>query len=218
MASSASRLYHIVQSPRTGEPGPHPTLLLLHGRGAHELDLMPVADALDPCFLVISVRAPRPFFDGYCWYDFQTSGEPEPQSFTASLEALSQFVDELPSQHPVDAARIYTLGFSQGALMAGSLLLTRPKVQAGTVMLSGYLPVNSGLAIDTAGIAGRPVFMSHGTQDNIVPVAFGRAARDYLKRLGANVTYHEYPMAHQISAQTVTDLAAWLEQQLGKRG
>lgn len=218
MASSTSRLYHIVQSPRTGEPGPHPTLLLLHGRGAHELDLLPVADALDPSFLIISVRAPRPFFDGYCWYDFQTSGEPEPRSFTASLEALSQFVDELPSQQPVDAARIYTLGFSQGALMAGSLLLTRPTVLAGTVMLSGYLPTNSGLAIDTAGIVGRPVLMSHGTQDNVIPVAFGRATRDYLKRLGANVTYHEYPMAHQISAQTVTDLAAWLEQQLGKRG
>ena len=94
---------------------------------------------------------------------------------------------------PIDPARIYTLGFSQGAMMAGSLFMTHPELTAGTMMLSGYLPLGVQLPVDEAKLAGRPIFQAHGTVDPVLSIALGRAARDFLTRVKADLTYHEYP-------------------------
>ena len=208
-------LSHVTRPPPGGGPGPHPCLLLLHGRGADELDLLGLADELDPRLFVVSARAPLRMGPGYAWYHFQSIGDPEPASFQASLAALSTFVADLPQAYPVDASKIFALGFSQGAMMAGSLLLTHPSVLTGTALLSGYLPLNSGLAVDEAQLRDRPVFVAHGTGDQVLPVALGRQAREYLVRLGADVTYREYRIGHSIGPEELVELAAWLGDRLG---
>jgi phospholipase/carboxylesterase len=186
----------------------------LHGRGADELDLLGLAEELDPRFFVVSARAPMELGPGYHWYHLLAIGNPEPESFLLSLTAIARFVAELPTAYPIDPSAIYTLGFSQGSMMAGSLLLTHPESIAGTVMLSGYLPLANGLPIDEAKLAGRPVFEAHGTADGVIPVALGRQARDFWQKVGANLTYREYPIAHSIGPQELVDVSDWLGQRL----
>lgn len=209
-------LYHVTQPPRAGGDGPHPTLVLLHGRGADELDLLGLADELDPRLFIVSARAPSALGPGYHWYHLEAIGKPEQKSFDSSLTALARFVSELPAAYSVDPAAIFTLGFSQGSMMAGSLLLTHPTSIAGTIMLSGYLPLASGLPVDESALAGRPVFEAHGTVDNVLPIALGRQARDYWQKVGTDLTYREYPIAHSISAPELLDLNEWLKPRLGK--
>jgi phospholipase/carboxylesterase len=187
----------------------------LHGRGADEQDLFGLAEELDPRLYVVSARAPLSFGPGFAWYHLLDIGNPDLTSFRASLDALTRFVAELPTTYPVDPSRIYTLGFSQGAVMAGSLALVHPERPAGTVMLSGYLPLDAGLAVDVAGLAGRVVFLGHGTLDPVIPVTAARLARDYFTRVGAQLTYREYPIPHAIGPQELADAAAWLSTRLG---
>ena len=208
-------VYEVVQPPG---PGPHPLLLLLHGRGANEHDLLPLAGGFDPRFLVISARAPLTRWGGYHWYDLIEMGTPEPATYAQGLSALQRFVGEMLAAFPVAASRLYLLGFSQGAMMTGSLLMTQPDTVAGAVMLSGYLPLEQELPVQKDRLAGKPVFVGHGTADQVLPIRHGRESRDYLQSAGVNLSYHEYPMAHQISERERRDVAAWLTARLDVAG
>lgn len=199
-------------------PGPHPLLLILHGRGANEHDLLPLASGLDPRFLVVSPRAPLARWGGYHWYDLIEMGTPEPATYTQGLQALRRFVGELLAAYPVAADQLYLLGFSQGAMMSGSLLMTQPETIAGAVLLSGYLPLEQDLAVQKERLAGKPVFIGHGTADNVLPIHHGREARDFFQAAGADLSYHEYPMGHQISTRERQDVADWLSGRVGETG
>ncbi len=214
MKPSELALYHVTRPPRGAGAGPHPALILLHGRGADELDLLGLAEDLDSRLFVISARAPMALGPGHHWYHLLDIGNPEPKSFASSLASLAQFVADLPKVYAIDPGAIVTLGFSQGSMMAGSLLLTQPSLVAGTVMLSGYLPLLSGLPIRPEELRGRPVFEAHGTVDPVIPVALGRQARDYWNKVGANLTYREYPIAHSIGSQELLEVNEWLAQRL----
>ncbi len=207
-------LTHRVLRPRTPVEGLAPALLMLHGRGADELDLLGLADSLDPRLLVVSARAPARLGFGYHWYDLLDIGRPEPRSFVRSLELLKRFAGELGELYGADPARLYLLGFSQGAMMSGSLTVLHPQLVAGTVMLSGYLPLAAGLDTDPAKLKGQPFYVAHGTQDPVIPVSFGREAREYLRSVGADLTYSEYPMGHQIALEELEDVSAWLTSRL----
>jgi phospholipase/carboxylesterase len=215
VSAAPRELIHVAHAPRAGGPGPHPALVLLHGRGADEADLLPLVDVLDPRFFVVSARAPLPLGGGYAWYHLIDLGNPDQPSFRASLASLAQFVANLPTAYPIDPGRIFTVGFSQGAMMAGSLLLTHPTAMAGTVMLSGYLPLGVGLPVDEAALRGRPVFVGHGTADQVIPVSSARQARDYFERVGADLSYHEYPIGHYIADEELSQVAGWLSPRVG---
>jgi len=206
-----SLAYQVVQPPG---PGPHPVLLLLHGRGANEHDLLPLASSFDPRFLVISARAPLTRWGGYHWYDLIEMGTPDPVTYARGLAALQRFVAEVLATFPVAADRLFLLGFSQGAMMTGSLLMTQPDTVAGAVMLSGYLPLEQGLPVNTERLAGKPVFVGHGTADQVLPIRHGRETRAYLQSARADLSYHEYAMAHQIGPRERQDVAVWLSEHL----
>src|SRR5690348_9397261 len=161
-------LEHLTAWPRAQGQEPHPCLVLLHGRGSNEQDLFGLVPELPKQPLVVSVRAPFPFpWGGWFWYDL--SGEqhvPDPETFSSSMAQLRELLAELPSRYPVDPERLYLLGFSQGALMSGCLTLAQPGRVRATAMLSGYLPLQSPLETDEAGVAGKPIFVAHGQYDN----------------------------------------------------
>ena len=207
-------LVHQHQSPRAGSDGRPPGLLLLHGRGADELDLFGLAPALDSRLAVVSARAPFGLGFGYHWYDLLDIGRPEPATFERGLALLGAFAAEIAAGYGLDPARLYLLGFSQGAMMSGALALTRPERVAGVVALSGYLPLHAELTFDAAAQAGKPWFVAHGTQDPVIPVGFGRESRDWLSAHGADLTYREYPMPHAISDAELAEVAAWLTARL----
>lgn len=208
-------LHHLAAHPREALPEPYPCLVLLHGRGSNEQDLFGLVPELPKRTFVVSVRAPNSFaFGGFYWYDIEAQAQPIQETLDDALGRLREFVTGLPAQYPIDPTRLFVLGFSQGALMTGCLTLSDPGLVAAAVMLSGYLPLGLELATDTAGLAGKPIFMGHGTYDNVLPVTLGRQARLHLEGLQAAVDYHEYAMDHQVAMDELNDLNTWF----GQRG
>ncbi|MBV9927891.1 MAG: alpha/beta fold hydrolase [Acidobacteria bacterium] len=192
-----------------------PLLLLLHGVGSNEEDLFALAPYLDKRFLVVSARAPVALdYGGYGWFriDFTPRGmSADIGQAKRSLSMLPGFVEGLVETYGADAGRVYLAGFSQGAMMSLALLLTRPEKLAGVVAMSGRLAADvlEGEP-DREALEGKPVLVTHGLYDPVLPIENGRAARDHLKTLPVKLTYREYPMGHEVSMESLRDVTGWL--------
>lgn len=184
----------------------------MHGRGADENDLASALLALEiPDLVLVTPRAPFAFpYGGYAWYNLAEEGVPNPETLQTSVGLVQKFVDEVKAAYPVDPKRIILLGFSQGTMMAYATALSNPSMFRGIAALSGYVPYRSRLPLQPSNLAGFPVFISHGLNDTVIPVQYGREAAKLLADAGANVTYREYPMGHEIGEQTIRDLKQWL--------
>jgi phospholipase/carboxylesterase len=218
MASTAiDLLTHRVREPAGVAEG---ALVLLHGRGTDEHDLMPLADALDPERRLVAVtpRGPLTFAGqtGAHWYVVRRVGFPDEETFSATYARLAAWLDALPEALGVPWERTVLGGFSQGAAMSFALGLGpgRP-APAGILALSGFLPEVPGfepvLTGPGNGRAGFPIALAHGAADPVIPVAFAHAARERLLAAGADLLYHETPgMPHTIDPGFVPQLRDWL--------
>jgi len=190
-------------------------LVLHHGRGADELDLLPLGDALDPRrrLHVVSPAAPLllPGFPGRHWYLVPAVGHPDPDSFRAAVDALAAFHDELWERTGIEPARTVLGGFSMGSVMsyATGLGPGRP-VPAGILAFSGFVPAVENWQPDLATRAGLRTFIAHGRRDPVIAVGFGRSARDLLSAGGLEVSYHESDLGHQIDSAHVIAAHRWL--------
>ena len=209
-----------VEPSRQQTAGPPPLLVMLHGIGADEHDLMPIATQLDPRLTVVSLRAPHHYSIGWAWFqiDFRPGGElvaDVPQAREA-LAGLVGWLAAAPARLGTDPRRTVLLGFSQGAMMALGVLRTAPERLAGVVALSGRFPAGlfPASASDDA-VARVPVLVAHGTHDDVLPVENGRAVREALTPLVPDLTYREFPIAHGISPDEVALVARWLAARLG---
>jgi phospholipase/carboxylesterase len=210
------RLVERVAPTRRPTPGQAPPLLvLLHGIGADENDLFRLATHLDARFTIVSVRAPRPYHVGYAWFDidWQADGSVVP-NVTQAREALADFVrwlEAAPARLGTDPARVYLLGFSQGAMISLGVLRTAPARLVGVVALSGrFSDALFEAPPPTDAVGAVPLFVAHGTEDDVLPVANGRAVRDAFQPLVRDFTYREYPVPHAIGPTELADVAAWL--------
>ena len=215
MSDSKLSLTHLVREPRRRGETPPPLLLLLHGIGSNEQDLFGLAPYLDERLLIVSARAPVVLgYGGYGWFqiEFTPAGMvADIEQAKRSLDMLPNFIDALVETYRADAGRVYLAGFSQGAMMSLALLLARPEKIAGVVAMSGRLPEQVfERAPDPEALAGKPILVTHGLYDQVLSVQNGRAARDYLSELPVELTYREYPMAHEVSAESLRDVTDWL--------
>jgi len=209
-------LVHRSQEPRSGEP-PYPALVLLHGVGSNEDDMMSLAPFVDPRLYVVAARAPfARRYGGYSWFDYENEGPGlGGPSIEDSLHALGRFLGEAVDRYSLDPTRLFLGGFSQGAAMTGAFTLLEPDRVAGAVMASGFLPPDaSPPRYRGQELSGTPIFQAHGRYDNVVPVHFAHQTRDYLAATAAKLTYREYPMGHQVTAEELSDLSAWMHEQL----
>ena len=219
MSAPQGDLVHLVREP-AGEP--EGALILLHGRGTDETDLFPLLDELDPDRRLVGVtpRAPLSLPPGGAhWYVVREIGFPDPDSFFSSYEPLAAWVDALPAELGAPAGRTVIGGFSQGAVMSYAIGLGagRPSPPA-LVALSGFIPTVEGFALDLESRAGLPVAIGHGTFDPIIPVQFGREARERLEDAGMDVVYEESPMAHSVDPRFLWALGPWIQEALTERG
>jgi phospholipase/carboxylesterase len=198
--------------------GAVPGLLLLHGRGADEADLMGLEGALDPRFTIVSARAPFRLGPGFAWYGMSKVGQPDNDTLHASVEEVREFIAGLPEAHGIDSQQLYLLGFSQGAVMSAAMALMVPTKVRGAVLHSGYVPVSSGLDFRVEEAERKPFFVAHGKYDDVIPVTYGRDAQEYLESIHADVTYREYPIGHGISEESLYDVSEWLTAQLDEQG
>ena len=197
-------------------------LVLHHGRGTSELDLLPLADVLDPArrLHVIAPRAPLqlPGSPGYHWYRVPRVGYPDPVSFEAAYTELAALEDELWARLGITAERTVLGGFSMGTVMSYALGLgpDRP-APAGILAFSGFIPTVDGWQPDLPGHIGTRVLIAHGRRDPVIGVDFARAARDLLKGAGLDVDYRESDAGHQIDPADIPRAADWLSATVGRR-
>ena len=214
-------LFHLSAPPRTPAPeGEKPPLLvMLHGVGSNERDLFGLAEHLDPRFHVLSLRSPVGMGPGaYGWYPVIFTAEGavgDTKKAEEGRQTVIRFLEAVPSVYDIDPKRIYLLGFSQGAIMSVFTALTRPDLMAGIVPMSGRLLPEAwdNRAPDDA-LRSLHVFAVHGLYDRVLPIADGRNLRDKLSTLPLDFTYREYPMAHEVSADSIADIAAYLTAKL----
>jgi phospholipase/carboxylesterase len=204
--------------PARGEP--EGVLVLLHGRGTNEHDLFPLLDMLDPEARLVGVTPRAPLSlppGGSHWYVVREVGFPDPGTFFPTYEALTGWIDALPDALGAPAGQIVIGGFSQGAVMSYAVGLGagRPSPVA-LIALSGFIPELDGFDLDLESRAGLPVAIGHGTFDPIIPVDFGRQARDRLERAGLAVVYRESPMAHSVDPAFLQELAPSIREALGR--
>ncbi|MEO6457259.1 MAG: alpha/beta fold hydrolase, partial [Chloroflexia bacterium] len=168
-------LSHIVRPAQAAPPEQQrsPGLLLLHGRGADEYDLMGLEEGLDPRLTIVSARAPNSLGGGFTWYDLYRLGEPDARTVQSSLEKLRRFVESMVDAYRIDPKRLYLMGFSQGALMSAALALVVPEKVRGVIMHSGYVPTDAVPESNPTGLQGKPFFVAHGKYDDVIPVAYG---------------------------------------------
>jgi phospholipase/carboxylesterase len=218
MKTITTSLVHRSILPEHSTSTTHPTLIMLHGRGADEEDLLGLAPYLDERLFILSVRAPFPFpyGGGYMWYDIGTIGTLEPTMFKESYENLSAFVNDALTHYPIDRSQLYLLGFSMGTVMSYSLALTQPTLFRGVIANSGHVPEGTHLALQWNESANVEFFIAHGAADPVIPVQFGRRAKELFSKTNIGFTYREYPMGHQITQESLTDFAAWLKDRLEK--
>jgi len=221
MESKQLSLQHLVRFPDSAQtpesPARHPAILALHGRGSNEEDLLGLAPQLPASLLWISPRAPLPLEPGsYEWYRVKVVGQPDPAQVFSAIEIIDHFITEILPAYAIEPQKLFLLGFSQGSLLSMCYALTHPARVAGVVAQSGYIPKSVALEINEVGVKDKPFLLTHGEQDTMIPIEWGRASRDRLQELGIDLTYHEFPMGHQVSLESLESISAWLQQQLGK--
>jgi phospholipase/carboxylesterase len=205
---------------RLAEGKPEGLLVLHHGRGADEHDLLMLGDVLDAerRLHVVAPRAPLqlPGWPGFHWYVVPRVGYPDPETFHAAYRALADFHDGLWQRTGLSAERTVLGGFSMGSVMSYALGLgpDRP-APAGVLAFSGFVPTVEGWQPDLAGRPGLRAYVAHGRNDPIMEVGLARTARDLLEAGGLDVEYHESDAAHQIDPTRVPAATDWLRTTLG---
>jgi phospholipase/carboxylesterase len=190
-------------------------LVLHHGRGSDDHDLLGLADVLDreQRLHVVTPRAPLvlPGSPGYHWYVVPRVGYPDAETFHAAYRALAAFHDELWERTGIGPERTVLGGFSMGCVMsyATGLGHERP-APAGILGFSGFIPTVDGWQPDLAGRTGVRAFVAHGRRDPIISVEFARRAHELLEAAGLPVEYHEGDGGHQIEPAHLRAAMAWL--------
>jgi phospholipase/carboxylesterase len=206
-----TKLRSIELPPRAA--GLHRSLVMLHGFGADEHDLLPIAHELDPRLRAISLQAPIALdAGGRAWFNLEQTPDGfafDPAEVEGGVRLAIEAVEEIARHTP----QPILCGFSQGAAMALSVALARPALTSDVLVFSGVPPrVEQDAAPDS--LHALRVFVAHGSYDPLIPVEIGRATRDLLQRAGASVTYREYPMGHMVVPQEISDARIWLAESL----
>ena len=208
----AEPLFHLERA-ANGEP--EGLLVLHHGRGTDERDLIGFADFLDPerRLRVVTPRAPLqlPGSPGYHWYLVPRVGYPDRESFEAARAALAELHGRLWEESGIGPERTVLGGFSMGAVMSYAMGLSadRPSV-AGILAFSGFVPTVEGWEPALDDRTDTRVFVSHGSRDPVIGVEFAERARELLEDGGLDVTYRTSELGHQIDPAHLREAATWL--------
>jgi phospholipase/carboxylesterase len=201
------------------EPAGEPDglLVLFHGRGADEHDLLPLVDVLDPerRLLAVTPRGPLSLPPGGAhWYAVRKIGYPDEATFAQTYEIASRWLDDLIAETGVGPERTVLGGFSQGAVMTYALGLGggRPR-PAFLAAFSGFIPTVTGWEPDLEPPL-PAVAIGHGVHDPVIGVEWGRRANATLTAAGADVLYREYPLPHAIDPHFLAEVGGVIQRVL----
>jgi len=206
-------LEHRTSAPADAD-GPVPAVVLLHGLGADEGDLLGLASDLPDEARVLSLRGPDPHGPGFSWFEFDgpdpADARPVASDLRRSRDLLEETVDGATERYDVDADRVGLLGFSQGAVLALAALLGTPERYAWTVAAHGFFPDD----VAGTGRVERPVLCTAGETDAVVPPERAADAVERLRERGCAVDHRTYPTGHRLGREERVDVAAWVADHL----
>jgi len=211
------------------ETAPNPThaVIWLHGLGADGNDFAPIVpelvDKAWPPLRFVFPHAPvrAVTINGgmrmRAWYDIlapQIAAMQDEAGMRVSIAELDALIAR-EGERGIAPSRVILAGFSQGGAIVLAGGVRHAAKLAGIVALSTYLPLDAKTAAErSAANAGLPIFMAHGSFDPVVPQVLGLMSRDALVKLGYDVAWHSYPMAHQVCPPEIADLRAWIGKRL----
>jgi phospholipase/carboxylesterase len=193
-------------------------VMVMHGRGADANDLADLAPMIDDGYRFVFPNAAKPFEPmpgysfGWSWFD---GWPPEGDSIVQSRTKLLALIDELVKRYPTPAGKIAVTGFSQGGMMAIDVGFRTEQKVAGIVVMSGAI-----YEADMPDLRARrelPVLLIHGTQDDMIPVLAARRTRHILEEHGLAPEYHEFPMGHHVTPESMEVVRAFLRRVLNTR-
>ncbi|MFZ2389392.1 MAG: dienelactone hydrolase family protein [Polaromonas sp.] len=191
-------------------------LVLMHGVGSNEQDLFGLAPHVPANFHVLSLRAPNVLGPGsYAWFQFgvtPTGRVINEAQESASRQQVAQVLESAARQLDVPASRVVVGGFSQGGIMSLSLLLTQPALMhAAMVLHSRLLDEVRPLIAPASQLQGKQLWVSHGTQDQMIPIANAHAIRSAVQALPITLRYAEFHNAHDIAREELAQGMQWLK-------
>ncbi|MFN5678162.1 MAG: alpha/beta hydrolase [Roseiflexaceae bacterium] len=207
-------LRHESLAPRVSRIAP-PLLVLLHGYGTNEEDLLQLAPYLPDDMHIVSMRAPYMLMPGAnAWFEIDIApGHIRGDQSQAShaLTVLNESIDAAVVAYGTNPAATFVMGFSQGGAMAGLVALTRNDLK-GVAILSGVNPfsMGSGAAVH----APCPVLIVHGSLDEVVPVTHGQMSHTQFNDAGYPTQYVELPIGHTIDLRVIGVLVRFLHEQM----
>ncbi len=220
MEADTFTLYHLIRKPKKPVEKA-PLVIMLHGYGSNEEDLFSFAEDLPDELFIISVRAPYPMAPyGNAWYAIHWQGSADGKfsddnQAVISREKIIQFMDEVLEEYPVDPDNVTLIGFSQGSILSFAVALSYPERIKNVIGLSGYINENIlKEGYQNNDFSNLSVYSSHGTADQVIPVAWARKTKPFLDSLGIENTFSEFPVGHGVAPQNFRELKQWLEEHL----
>ncbi|MCP3763385.1 dienelactone hydrolase family protein [Domibacillus sp. A3M-37] len=204
-------MHYALRQPAQVEEGrQYPAIFLMHGLGSNEQDLLPLLDELEDVY-VFSIRGPLSQPPGFAFFTIQGFGNPHRPVFEETVEKITDFIDYACSHYSVDPGRLYTMGFSQGAILAMTLGLSLNGRIKGAAALSGYIPSFVQEAYPEKLAYPLSLFISHGETDPIFPLSWGEANTKFFKKREADVVFHIDPSGHAVSQAVQKNLIQWFQ-------
>jgi phospholipase/carboxylesterase len=208
-------LHYIFKLPKVATEN-RPLLILLHGVGGNENDLFSFSNQLPDNYLIISARAPFEIANGsYKWFEVNFgTGKPiiDAEQAEKSRNILLQFINQLKEKHQFNSKEIYLCGFSQGAIMALSVGLTRPDKIKAVIALSGRVlkEVRPMIAVKEKFVNLKTLII-HGKADNVLPISYAKESKLLIDELGIQNKYVELETGHTVTNETIGLVNDWLK-------
>ena len=215
MTTAPLSLEHLIR-PSSVQQGKPAVLFMFHGYGSNEEDLFSFAPELPKELCIVSVRAPYPMEPfGNAWYAINFDADQgkwsDDEQAKDSREKIVSFVDEACSTYGLDSERVTLLGFSQGTILSYSVALSYPEKIKNVIALSGY--INESILKENfkdKDHSSLKIYASHGQVDQVIPPEWAQRAPEFLKNLGIEHVYEEFPVGHGVSPQNFYAFNKWL--------
>jgi phospholipase/carboxylesterase len=208
-------LFYDISMPKDLQDGKtYPVIYAMHGRGSNEQDIMSLVKELKEEFIIVGVRGPLILHAGFEYFTIKSFGNPNIDSFDEAIIKLENFIEQLPSQYPIDISKQFLLGFSQGAILSMSLVLKMGNKIKGIVALSGYIPKHFKETYTLKSVSELSIFIAHGEFDFIFPLNIGEENHEFFEERTKQLVFNTYPIGHEVSLNEKEDIQSWLQTQI----
>lgn len=194
-------------------------MILLHGYGSNNSDLFSLARGFPLSMLIVSIQAPIPLSSGgFSWFEISFLDKEKfnnLQQAEYSQQLILKFIKNLSKNYTFNQQNIWLCGFSQGAILSYSLILNHPQQFKKGIFLSGYLDRKIVNQKDhNIEYENLEIFISHGVEDNIIPIEWTRETYRLLQNLRIKTTYREYQSGHELNQKNYHDMIYWINQRI----